>query len=185
LLNSTSLLFVWLTLRVIAGIELLSFRSGPEKAVLRLRGLEGVRPWYIPTFILREATVILLVKTGTAVTYDCIAFFLLAISLLYLVLMVRTRPYRQSIHNVGLIACELTSTYAIMLSVLPKFALISESTELFLVLILEGTLVITSLLALLRIFLVYRDLIAICLLRKRAVSPEEQVKRKKCKRDYV
>lgn len=138
LLNSASLLFAWLTLGTFVAIELLSFRSAEDKSqsALGLRGLKGVRSCYIPSFIIREAAVILLIKAGTALSFGFIGIVLLAISLLYVVAMLKTRPYDRSVDNVGLIACELVSAYAILLSVLQNLLPISESTELFLLLIL-------------------------------------------------
>lgn len=74
---------------------------------------------------------------------------------LYLCLVLLSRPYSYSIHNVGVLACELTNLYSIGMVFLHHFSITSEAIEVLLIFILEGAITISVLLSAIRLGVVY------------------------------
>lgn len=74
-------------------------------------------------------------------------FWVAIAQVLYVCLLLLVRPYTSAFHNVRVLLCEFTILYSLALALLPEFISVSEMTEIFLIFILEGAIIICTLLA--------------------------------------
>ena len=69
----------------------------------KFTGFRGAKFWYIPLFIFRSLTMVVLISLGITHNYDTLAFNILAVQVVYLLFLIFKRPYRRALDNVGVI----------------------------------------------------------------------------------
>lgn len=143
--NSLVQLFTWTVLGTIISIELISAMAGKlHKEII------AYSSWYVPFFLLKLLSLSLLVSLFISNSQLSIIYAISGLTFLNLLILIVWRPYSRAIHNVGAIACETTSSFAVTISLLSRVIYLEESTETLILFILEGLLALAIVLTLLR-----------------------------------
>jgi hypothetical protein len=124
-----------------------------------LRGVKGAQPWYIRLFIIRAIVVVVLLAAGISLEYNFLIYPLVIAQLTYFIAILIGRPYNNTVDNLGLILCETTILYALMLPLAMRFITISETIEMMLTFALQAMLILVFLFAIIRLMLHYKRLI--------------------------
>jgi hypothetical protein len=132
------------------------------------QGQPGASRWYPTVFMLRVFVFATLVEVGLpSPGVKWVPYALFVCQLLYTVLLVCFRPYSSALNQVGLLFCEGTVLFSLGLSLLSRFLSVSEMTEVFLLFIFQGVLILCALLCLMRLIVTYYNLLLqSCLMKK-------------------
>jgi hypothetical protein len=106
-------------------------------------------------------------------SFDAMLYGLLIVELGYLVLLLCGRPYVGLLSNASLLCNQLASLFCFALPLLARFVSLAETTQLLVLLVLEGLLALCILLSAIRLFLVYLSLARGALFRKEVSKIEE------------
>lgn len=99
-MNSAGMLFA---LSVMAGVAFIEAKNGD--AFKDYRGAEDAKAWYVPCFLGRCLLVSLLMQAGIAFSIGHLPYWVLALEVVYLLLLLCVRPYESVLNNVGALLC--------------------------------------------------------------------------------
>lgn len=115
--------------------------------MVKYKGEREAKSWYILLFMARSVLMSMLFQMGIWFEAARLIFWVAIAQVLYVCLLLLVRPYTSAFHNVRVLLCEFTILYSLALALLPEFISVSEMTEIFLIFILEGAIIICTLLA--------------------------------------
>ena len=142
-------------------LEFLPFQK-TKKVSIQLQGTKHGKKWYIPLFLIRCLIVSLLLQLGITLTFTRIIYPLLILTVFYLFLVICLRPYKTVLDQLGIICCELSVIFATLLPLLLSYIEISELYQNFILLVLQGCILITMFITLIRLIILYKDTIKSC-----------------------
>ena len=160
--NDLGCLVAWGVASAVVGVEIFIHgswnRSGQEEEGIGRTG--KMKPWYVPLFLLRIFTISLLFSLGAV--SQSYKFLLIPIALVIVVywgLVLFSRPYKDCFSNFALVLIELPGLYSIGLAVFNKYSSVEPITEAFFLFMLNGLIIIATLLSVVRII---RNLCRVC-----------------------
>ena len=109
----------------------------------------------MPTFLLRSGLLALCVVAGVPLSMDRTLYAVLVFQIAYILIIICRRPYKSTLHMFGLLLCEFTALSALLLPLLRLFYKTKEEIEVFIIFILEGLIILSIFLSLLRVTLTY------------------------------
>lgn len=162
ILSSISILLSSLILANVCSTELIVKKS-------ELSGLTGAEGWYIPLFLIRSILIENLILLGSILKNDSFIYYVVGIQGFYFVTVIFGGPYKKyrkkvnKLDNIGVILIEATALYAVGLPLAMRFVEVSELYEYFMVLVLQGMIMIAMVLSLIRLLVHYSTIIRNCL----------------------
>ncbi len=77
--------------------------------------------WYVPLFLVRELLLFGLFQTELALVFEKIIFVLVGVQVVYILFIILGRPYESVLHSIGVLVCEFSSLYALILAIISQF----------------------------------------------------------------
>ena len=106
---------------------------------------------------------VFLISLGITQQYDTLAYIIAISQLIFIIVMILWRPYKRGIDNFGQITVEITTCYAFLLPLVMRFITVAENDEIFMVFILQGMVLISLALALVRVVMYYTKIVKLYL----------------------
>ena len=159
--NSVSLLFAFFCIGMVFKTELLLSPSDEEsqESQATLGGFNDAKRWYIPLVLVKLTALTLLMEIGISYSFSFVSYIIASLSLFSLLVLICGRPYLRCFDNLRVILCEIAVLYASGLPLIHRFVEIDEAYELFLLYVLQAIIFLFLVLALIRVFLLYAQLL--------------------------
>ena len=77
--------------------------------------------WYVPLFLVRELLLLALFQTELALVFEKMIFVFVGVQVFYILFIIFGRPYESVLHSIGVLVCEFSSLYALVLSIISQF----------------------------------------------------------------
>ena len=100
------------------GVELLFWLRDSNKGEHSLGGLSRCKDWYIPLFLLRGYAVISILVIFMNNEQAWPVGLILGFLSLYFIFVLFSRPYSSCLDKIGVLFCELSVGYSILLAIL-------------------------------------------------------------------
>jgi hypothetical protein len=121
-------------------------------------GTQQMSDLYVPMFMLKLLSFSFLLVVGLWAGFGLIAYTIACLFFISTATLLLMRPYTSIFSNITIIICEFTSLYALSLAMVIGKIEMTEEAEIFLLLILEGLIIIALALTAIRIVIYYRYL---------------------------
>ena len=97
---------------------------------------------YIPLFLFKLLTFSFLIVLGLWLTFDLIIYIMASLFFISMVTLLFLRPYTSILSNLTIIISESVSFYSLVLASIKEKIEMSEHAEIFMLLILEGLIIV-------------------------------------------
>jgi hypothetical protein len=123
-----------------------------------IAGTDEMKPWYIPVYLSKMVLLALLSSLGLWFSYDYISFGILTLLSTYLLIILFFRPYQSIFSNLTIIFCESASILSLTVVFVNKYSTLTISGEILLLIVMEGFVIVSVALCIVRGMIFYRKL---------------------------
>ena len=148
ILGSLAMLFVFILIGSIMGLQIFE-----DKHYGGATSQPSANKWYIPMYLGKTIIIANLFVLGfsTILSYNILTYSLMATEGIFILYLIIKSPYKSGFMNLGAIFCQVCTIYALGLPILHRFYTPSEDTEVLLLFVLQGLLLLAEALTFVRV----------------------------------
>ena len=175
ILSSVSIFLVMLILSNVCSAELII--NGSD-----LSGLTTAKKWYIPLFLMRSLLMSVFFSLKITLNCETLIYVIVVLQGTYFLFIMFGKSYQRALDNIGIVMLEAVTLSWVGLPLAMRFTAISELYELFIVLALQGAILIAITLSFVRLLVYYSRVIRHCLRGYSSAADGSHSKKNKLKR---